>query len=95
MKRPRVLALVTAILLLTTLAIPTFATETTPETTPTETITQVIEVVEVIDYSTTLEQISTSVQAIEDATLLLSAFALFAVVVCLCYFCYKFLRIFF
>ena len=49
--KTRIPALLTALLLISALAIPTFATETTPETTPPETITQVIEVVETIDYT--------------------------------------------
>lgn len=34
-------------------------------------------------------------ELILDAVHVLSGFALFAIVVCLCYFCYKFFRIFF
>ena len=54
----------------------------------------VIEVV-TIDYMPVLLEIMEDVQSMESAALLLSSFALFAVVVCLCYFCYKFFRIFF
>ena len=63
--------------------------ETVAETVPT-----VIEVV-TIDYMPVLLEIMDDVQSMESAALLLSSFALFAVVVCLCYFCYKFFRIFF
>lgn len=71
--------------------------ETIAETLPdvTETIPQVIEVVETIDYTATLEQILGSVQNVEYFLYLMTGFALFFVVVCLCYFCYKFFRIFF
>lgn len=68
--------------------------ETITETV-TETIPQVIEVVETIDYYTILTEILTKLQSMESAALLLSSFALFAVVVILCYFSYKFFRIFF
>lgn len=57
--------------------------------------TDVIEVVETIDYTPMLNEILAKLQSMESAALLLSSFALFAVVVCLCYFCYKFFRIFF
>ena len=72
--------------------------ETIPETIPQsvqETIPQVIEVVETIDYNPILSQLLGSAQNTEYCLMLLSGFALFAVIVCLCYFCYKFLRIFF
>ena len=65
------------------------------ETNPVETVTQVIEVVETIDYTDVLTSILGSAQNMEYCLQLLSGFALFAVVVCLCYFCYKFFRIFF
>ena len=64
-------------------------------TVPTETVAQVIEVVEQIDYTTLLNKLIEENELILDAVHLLSGFALFAVVVCLCYFCYKFFRIFF
>lgn len=71
--------------------------ETIPETIPqaTETVTQVIEVVETVDYTAILEQISGSAQNTEYFLQLICSFSLFAVVVCLCYFCYKFFKIFF
>lgn len=56
------------------------------------TVTQVIEVVEVIDYTELLTAHLT------DITILLgylTSFLLFFVVVLLAYFCYKFFRIFF
>lgn len=64
------------------------------ETAPTEAITQVIEVVETTDHTDILTNILGSAQRMEYALNLLSGFSLFAVVVCLCYFCYKFFRIF-
>lgn len=72
----------------------TVPSETVVETVA-ETIPKVIEVVETIDYMPILMEIQTGVQSLESAALLLSSFALFAVVVCLSYFCYKFFRIFF
>lgn len=68
--------------------------ETVTETVA-ETIPEVIEVVETIDYTAILEQILGSTQNVEQFLYYLTGFALFAVVVCLCYFCYKFFRIFF
>lgn len=76
----------------------TIAATVPPETvgeTVAETIPKVIEVVEATDYMPILMEIQTGVQSLESAALLLSSFALFAVVVCLSYFCYKFFRIFF
>lgn len=64
------------------------------ETAATE-ITEVMEVVEQIDYTEFLEQILTCSQNMEYALQIIAGFALFFVVVALCYFCYKFLRIFF
>lgn len=65
------------------------------DVTPTEVITQVIEVVEMNDYSEILANILGSLERVEYVLQILSGFGLFAVVVCLLYFCYKFLRIFF
>lgn len=65
------------------------------ETNPTEAITKVIEVVEINDYSEILADILGSLENVEYALQILSGFGLFAVIVCLLYFCYKFLRIFF
>ena len=76
----------------------TIAATIPPETvveTVAETVPKVIEVVETSDYMPILMEIQTGVQSLESAALLLSSFALFAVVVCLSYFCYKFFRIFF
>ena len=78
----------------------TFPAETIPEIietlpAPTEAITQVIEVVETQDYSAVLGQILGSTQNIEYFLYLLTGFSLFAGVVCLCDFCYKFFKIFF
>ena len=64
-------------------------------TVPTETVTKVIEVVEQMDYTEYLVKLVNSNELILDAVHVLSGFALFAIVVCLCYFCYKFFRIFF
>ena len=59
------------------------------ETIPTETL--VTEVME----DTTLESIMMLVNKIADASVLMSGILLFFVVVVLCYFVYKFFRIFF
>lgn len=59
-----------------------------------ETTNQVIEVVQTTDYTEVLGKLLTRLDNIEYATQILSGFALFLVVVCLCYFCYKFFRIF-
>ena len=56
---------------------------------------QVIEIVETTDYSPLLEQLLGTSQNIEYALQLLTGFGLFFVIVLLCYFCYKFFRIFF
>ena len=42
-----------------------------------------------------MDKLVNSNELILDAVHVLSGFALFAIVVCLCYFCYKFFRIFF
>ena len=68
--------------------------ETVAETVS-ETLPETIVVSNIIDYNPILQEILTKLQSIESAALLLSSFALFAVVVCLCYFVYKFFRIFF
>ena len=47
------------------------------------------------DYIPMLTDLLAKVQSLENAALLLSSFAMFFVVVCLAYFVYKFLRIFF
>lgn len=60
-----------------------------------ETIPQVIEVVETIDYMPVLVQIMENSGNMEYFLYLLTGIALFFTVVCLCYFCYKFFRIFF
>lgn len=52
-------------------------------------------VIEVIDYTPYLESIDSRVGQIADASVLISGFLLFFVVVALCYFAYKFFRIFF
>ena len=52
-------------------------------------------VIEVIDYTPYLESIDSRVGQIADASVLISGFLLFFVVVVLCYFAYKFFRIFF
>ena len=69
--------------------------ETIPTTIPPETIPKVIEVVETTDYTDILMEILGSTRNLEYLITMLNGFALFAVVVCLCYFCYKFFRIFF
>ena len=55
-------------------------------TVPTETVTKVIEVVEQMDYTEYLVKLVNSNELILDAVHVLSGFALFAIVVCLCYF---------
>ncbi len=61
------------------------------ETTAATEITEVIEVVEAVG----MEQLLENTSLIASGVQLLSGFALFFVVVLLCYFCYKFFRIFF
>lgn len=60
-----------------------------------ETIPEVIEVAETIDYTPLLTQIAEATENMEYFLFLLAGFGVFAVVVALCYFCYKFFRIFF
>lgn len=61
------------------------------ETIPTE----VIEVIEVIDYTETLNSILAFANLTADASVQIAGFLLFFVVVTICYFAYKFFRIFF
>lgn len=68
----------------------TFATEVATEATG-----AVIEVIEVIDYTSNLERIESLLSMNADASALISGFLLFFTVVALCYFVYKFFRIFF
>ena len=58
------------------------------ETVPTE-------VIEVIDYTETLNNILAFSNLTADASVLIAGLLLFIVVVILCYFAYKFFRIFF
>lgn len=60
-----------------------------------ETIPQVIEVAETVDYTALLTELLGSAQNMEYCLTLITGFSLFAVIVCLCYFCYKFFKIFF
>lgn len=69
-------------------------TETVGETVA-ATIPETIVVSNIVDYTPVLNEVLTKLQSLESAALLLSSFALFAVVVCLSYFVYKFFRIFF
>ena len=62
------------------------------ETVPTE-LPQVI--IEVIDYTPKFESILHSLDLVVDASVLISGMLAFFVVVILCYFVYKFFRIFF
>ena len=55
---------------------------------------EVIEVVEGLPYNEILNQIYTSLQNVEYSLQILAGFGLFFIVVALCYFCYKFFRIF-
>ena len=57
--------------------------------------TEVIEIIEGVDYTPLLEQIAANTGLIADASVWIQGFLLFFVVVVLCYFAYKFLRIFF
>lgn len=72
----------------------TIPAETVAETVA-ETIPEVIEVTETIDYTAILVQIMENTGNMEYFLYLLTGIALFFTVVCLCYFCYKFFRIFF
>lgn len=66
--------------------------ETTAATEVVENVTQIIEV---IDYTETLTNIQAFANLTADASVLIAGFLLFFVVVTLCYFVYKFFRIFF
>lgn len=68
---------------------------TEPETEPTETIPMVTEVTIETDEEDTLSLILTSQQNTEYATQLIAGFGLFFTVCIICYFSYKFFRIFF
>lgn len=57
--------------------------------------TQVIEVVEVIDYTESFNSVIGQLVTLNELTQYLAGFALFFVIVILCYFAYKFFRIFF
>ena len=57
--------------------------------------TQVIEVVEVIDYNESLNSVIGQLVTLNELTQYLAGFALFFVIIALCYFVYKFFRIFF
>lgn len=57
--------------------------------------TELIEVIEGVDYTPLLERIVMNTSLIADAVVWIQGFALFGVVVVLCFFAYKFLRIFF
>lgn len=61
----------------------------------TEAVTEVIQVIEVIDYTETLNSIMAFANLTADASVLIAGFLLFFVVVTLCYFAYKFFHIFF
>lgn len=60
-----------------------------------ETVTQVIEVVETIDYSEQLNSIMAFSNLSADASVLIAGILVFFLIVVLCYFAYKFFRIFF
>lgn len=57
--------------------------------------TQVIEVVEVIDYTELFNSVIGQLVTLNELTQYLAGFALFFVIIALCYFVYKFFRIFF
>ena len=54
----------------------------------------VTEIIEGVDYTPLLEQIAANTSLIADASVWIQGFLLFFVVVVLCYFVYKFFRIF-
>ena len=56
---------------------------------------QVIEVVEVIDYTESFNSVIGQLVTLNELTQYLTGFVLFFVIVVLCYFVYKFFRIFF
>lgn len=56
--------------------------------------TEAIEIIEEVDYTPLLEQIAANTSLIADASVWIQGFLLFFVVVVLCYFVYKFFRIF-
>lgn len=64
-------------------------------TAATEVVENVNQIIEVIDYSETLNNIQAFANLTADASVLIAGFLLFFVVVTLCYFVYKFFRIFF
>lgn len=68
--------------------------ETVAATDPTV-INEVIEAVETTDYGMILTEIAGYMNICADASVYILSFCLFVVVVLLCYFAYKFLRIFF
>lgn len=65
------------------------------ETVPTAATEAVNQIIEVIDYTPYLERIESYANQSADASVLIAGFLLFFVVVALCYFVYKFFRIFF
>ena len=56
--------------------------------------TEAFEIIEGVDYTLLLEQIAANTSLIADASVCIQGFLLFFVVVVLCYFVYKFFRIF-
>lgn len=56
---------------------------------------ETIPVTEVVDYTQQLDELIAYSSQIADASVLVAGFMLFFVVVLLCYFVYKFFRIFF
>lgn len=65
------------------------------ETFPTAATEAASQVIEAIDYTPYLERIEGYAALSADASVLIAGFLLFFVVVVLCYFAYKFFRIFF
>lgn len=57
--------------------------------------TEATEVIEAVDYTPLLEDVAGKLSLIADASVWIQGFLLFFVVVVLCYFVYKFFRIFF
>lgn len=59
-----------------------------------EITTEALEIIEGVDYTPLLELIAANTSLIADASVWIQGFLLFFVVVVLCYFVYKFFRIF-
>ena len=65
------------------------------EVNPTEATQAVIEIIEEVNYTETLNNILAFTNLTADASVLIAGLLLFIVVVIICFFAYKFFRIFF